>query len=136
MADKETLPIRVKIAEKLGGLGPSIESAVIEHLANEEVEKKKTTLVVALDALTKMENAHRRLLKPDLVFGNSEGGDKVEAFTPGRQEEIKKSKEKIEKMERAITKALEKGDFGDVLNLTGNIKAEKQGGSQGEGAAD
>lgn len=110
--------IREAVAERLGDLSGRTREQVVEHFAAIEAGKQAQSIIAGLDKLAALENERRRI-KPAYAGFDLEGkgiGDAV--FT---QEQVKQNKElgeKIEKLERAINKADEKADFGDLYNLT------------------
>ena len=80
-----------------------------------------------MDALGKLEGEMNKV-RPDKTF-DSKGEVISEFFTKVKLEEKNKLQQKIDRHTKAITKALEKGDFGDVYNLKSGDN-QKSGGDE------
>ncbi len=117
-AEAERPTIREAVASTLNNLTDRTRSAVIEHFAAAEATKQANAIIAGLDKLASLENERRRI-KP-VVSGFAIDGTAVgdPVFTKDQVEQNKKLGEQIEKLERAITKADDKADFGDLYNLT------------------
>lgn len=120
-----TISVHAKVAEQIGAINPKVEDKVVGVLVDRELTKRADALVMVLDALAKLESDAKKI-KPDMMMYDKDSGElAAEAFSKPKQEEKKKMNEKIAKYTNAITKALDKGDYGDVYNL----KNQKPGGS-------
>lgn len=120
----ERLSIREAVAEQLGDLGNRTRSAVVEHFARQEAEKQANAIISGLSKLKELER-DRVKIKPTFAGYNGAGEGVGEAlFSKDQIEQMKKLDEQIEKMSKAITKADDKADFGDLYSLTkgGNQK--------------
>jgi hypothetical protein len=130
--------IQEAAAEQIAALGPSLESAIVEKLADAERQRRLTPIILGLENLKKMEVDLKKLDKPDMIFTIGETNEKVEAQTPKKIEEIKKHKEKMEKLNKAIQKAFDNGDLQDLNQLNQSIgkpdKAEGKPEGSGETA--
>lgn len=115
--EKAPKTIREAVAETLGNLSERTRGQVIEHFAAAEATKQANAIIAGLDKLTSLENERRRI-KPVPAGFDLEGKPIGEAvFTKDQVEQNKKLGEQIEKLTKAITKADEKADFGDLYNL-------------------
>lgn len=124
--------INEKIAEKIAGLVPIVENEVIDLLVAKELKKRSDAIVTAMGLLEVEERGFKRLV-PDSVTYDDNGTATSSGFTKGRIDERKKATVKMEKLTKAIEKAITKGDMSDVYNLA-NSKPEKEGRDQGKGA--
>ena len=120
------ISIAEKVAEQISGLGPSVEADVIEALVERESKRRSTALVDGIDKLAKLENELKRL-KPDIVQYDEKGQIVSSTFSKARYDEMKKANEQIEKLTKAINKALEKEDFSDLYNM---FKQQSPGGDK------
>ncbi len=111
-----TESINLKVGAKIVELAPTVETKVIEALAERELTKRVTALTNAIDGLDKLEKQLKRL-GPDLIAFDDKGAKTSEGFSKARVEERKKLQDQINKWTNAINKALEKKDFGDVYNF-------------------
>lgn len=109
--------IREAVADTLGNLSERTRNQVVEHFASIEATKQATAIISGLDKLNALENERRRI-KPTYAGFDIDGKGVGDTFFT--QEQVKQNKElgeKIEKLTKAITKADEKADFGDLYNL-------------------
>lgn len=111
------LTIRTAVRDSLAGLGPRTREQVIEVFASREADKQANALVKGLDKLTELERELVKI-KPSYAGYNSEGqGVGEPMFTKEQLDQRKKTSEQIEKLKKAINKADDKGDFGDLYNV-------------------
>lgn len=110
--------IREAVAEALGTLSDRTRAAVVEHFAAEEATKQATAIVSGLSKLSALEKERVRI-KP-VPAGFNAGGEAIgePMFSKDQIEQMKKLDEQMEKLVKAINKADEKADFGDLYNLT------------------
>lgn len=127
----ESISVQQKIAEKIIELAPTVEEAVVDTLVERELVKRSEAVVQCMDLLSKLEGELKRI-KPDQVSYDTDGKIISESFSKGKFEEKKKLIERIGKFTNAITKALEKSDYGDVYNL----KNQGAGGSKDSSTTD
>lgn len=119
--------VTVKVAEQIAGLSPKVEGAVVDVLVTRELTRRSEALVTVMDKLTKAEKDFKKL-GPDTVTFDENGQKLTETFSKARTEERKKATEQIEKMTKAINKALENADFDNVYNFAN----QKSGSSESE----
>jgi len=115
VSSKET-SVHQKIATQIAELAPSVEETVVNTLVERELTKRSEAVVQCMDALAKLEGDLKKI-KPDQVSFDTDGKIISESFSKNKFEEKKKLIERIGKYTSAITKAIEKADFGDVYNL-------------------
>ena len=110
--------IREAVADTLGNLSERTRNQVIEHFAAmREAAKQANALIGGLDKLASLENERRRI-KPSFAGYDIEGKGIGEAtYSKEQVDQNKKLGEQIEKLTKAINKADEKADFGDLYNL-------------------
>lgn len=111
------LTIREAVAETLSNLGERTRNQVVEHFAQAEATKQASALITGLDKLRGLESDLRKVKPQNNAF--NEAGEPVgeATFTKDQIEQRKKLNEQIEKLTKAINKADEKADFGDLYNL-------------------
>lgn len=117
----ETTPvktIREAVADGLNNLTGRTREAVVEHFAKLEADKRAAAIITGLNKLDDLENQLRRI-KP-APQGFDENGEPVGAavFSKEQVEQRKKLTEQVEKLTKALDKADDKADFGDLYNLT------------------
>jgi predicted transcriptional regulator len=119
MPDEVARPsIREAVAEQLGNLSDRTRAAVVEHFAAEQATKQANAIVAGLSKLAELEKERVRI-KPTAAGFNAGGEQIGEAmFSKEQIDQMKKLDEQLEKWSKAINKADDKGDFGDLYNLT------------------
>lgn len=116
-SETETLTIRTAVRDALAVIGPRTREQVIEVFASREADKQANALVKGLDKLTELERELVKI-KPTYAGYNAEGqGVGEPMFTKEQLDQRKKTSEQIEKLKKAINKADDKGDFGDLYNV-------------------
>lgn len=114
--------ISLKVAELVKALLPTVEAAVVDALVKREVDKRSSAIVITMDRLAKLEHEFYRL-GPDIITYDDLGKKVTESFSKARIDERTKATQRITKLENALTKAIEKADYGDLYNLA-NAKDE------------
>lgn len=111
--------IREAVAAKIAASGPSILEQVADALA-EEVIGKRVKQVHA--AMTELDNIARDLkkLKPDQVAYDESGTVQNSFFSKKVIDDRKKLSEREAKIQKALAKALENNEWGDMGNLGGS----------------
>lgn len=118
MPEVKRLTIREAVAEQLGDLGNRTRNAVVEHFARIEAEKQSNAIIAGLNKLNDLEKQRVRIKPSFAGYGVDGKGIGEEMFSKEQLDQIKKLEEQIEKLSKAITKADDKSDFGDLYNLT------------------
>lgn len=117
MPEQERLTIRAAVAETLKDLSERTRNQVVEHFATAEAAKQAGAIIKGLDKLTELERDLSKVRPQNTAF-NLAGDPVGEAtFTKDQIEQRKKLAEQIEKLTKAINKADENNDFGDLYNL-------------------
>lgn len=124
--------IQETIAEALKGLSPRVESEVVARIADRTVDKNVDILVKCVDLLTAEEAALKKLERPDNVQFDKDGKSVSETYSKTRWDEVKKKRERIEKIKKAINKALENSDYVDAINLSGGKASAEDKTGDGE----
>lgn len=110
--------IREAVADTLDNLSERTRNQVVEHFAAIEATKQANAIITGLDKLSALE-IERRRIKPICAGFDLDGKGIGDAFfTKEQVEQNKKLGDQIEKLTKAITKADEKADFGDLYNIT------------------
>lgn len=117
MSSTKTIGIRAAVAAGVASLGARTRESVVEHFAAAQATKQAEALIKGLEKLTQLERDGYKI-KPTFAGYDADGkpvGDAV--FTKEQIEERKKNAEQIEKLTKAIAKADDNDDFGDLYNL-------------------
>lgn len=117
----------MKVQELFESVGKSIAESkedVTKRVMNTLVEREVTARTDAfLTCLGKLEELRRaaKKIKPDMEFFPAEGGGPaakpVQSYSKAKADELRKNGEEQKKLEDALNKALEDGDFTKVKEL-------------------
>jgi len=93
-----------------------IIDSVVKELVNTEIERRADALLKAINLAT---TTRRELykIKPDIVSYNADRSINSEAWSKAKLDERQKLTEKLDKIDKVISKAVDKGDYADVLSL-------------------
>jgi hypothetical protein len=106
------------ISEKVKESNDAVREQVIENRVSKEINKRVEALDKALGARSAAQGDVRKLDRPDVKALDSEGKIVSEAYSEERFKELKKAREKLEKIDKAIDKALN-GDFSKLNEIKG-----------------
>lgn len=132
------LSLQIKVAALIKDKAPQqVEDKVVDALVAREVSRRSDALTKAIDEYARIEGEIKRI-KPDVVTYNIDKSIKDSSYSKAKVEELEKLNKKLDKHEKAITKALEDKDYGDLYNLgksDGNSDktgdSSKSGGEEG-----
>lgn len=104
------------VKDVIGKFGPDAKNAVIEEILKEKKAALVATLKKGIDKLTDLRKAFDKTNRPDQCAYDVTG-KKIETMSATKWEEVKKAKEAIDKLEKAINLAVEKSDFSKLNEL-------------------
>lgn len=117
--------IKEQIASRLASSGEAVANAVIQALADKELDRRKNIILDGLIALDKTEKAIRST-QPDQKQLDATGKVVGESYSQAKFNELKKQREYLEKLNQAFDKALNGGDFSSLEKAAkGNNDAAK-----------
>ena len=113
-----TKTITDAVAEKIAAISPAVNEKVIDALVVRELEKRSDAVLSGLDKLRTMQNDLRKI-KPDVGgFFDEDGNEtKPNAYSKAKFEERKKFNEQIEKLQKALDLAIDKGDMSKLYEI-------------------
>ncbi len=106
--------IRSRIAES----NKTIRGAVVDHYVTQELDNRTAFVIKGMDKLKEMSRELKKL-KPDLEACDENGKVIRREYSPSRSKEIKEQKEKMAKLERALNKSIQEGDYDNLKKATG-----------------
>ena len=94
-----------------------VTTKVVDFFVEREVTRRVTALTTAIQELDK---ADKEILKfkPDQKSLDKDGNAISETYSPAKFEERKKAVDKASKLRKAIERALNENQFGDLFNVT------------------
>lgn len=121
-APKETImkSIRGLVAEGLLNANDTVRASIVSTMISEEIDIRTRATASLLKKLEEEEHALRKI-KPTFSGFNLKGeGVGEPVYTKDQLKQIKESQEKIDKLNRALEKALTDNDFSKVMEMAGN----------------
>lgn len=109
--------INEAVASKLENISPVVAEQVVNLLVEKEVNRRVELITQGLAKLNEYDREARKLSKPNVETFNADLTPAAPQFSKERVEEITKHREKTEKLSKALDKAIDKGDIGDLANL-------------------
>ena len=113
-----TTSITNAVAEKIAAISPAVNEKVIDALVARELEKRSDAVLGGLDKLRTMQNDLRKI-RPDVGGAFDEAGNEVKPtlYSKAKFDERKKLNEQIEKLQKALDLAIDKGDMSKLYEL-------------------
>ncbi len=125
MAERALQSLRDTIDEKIAGSGPAILERVIDTFVEAERDRRAKIIVSGVNALRELESDLNKINRGDVVHYTDTGGVAAQHFTKDRLNAIKKGKDKITKLEFALTKAMsESATSDDIAKLEKAVKSK------------
>lgn len=127
--------IQEAVAEKITQGGESVANTVIEKLAELEITTRVDAITKAIQNQTQREKDLKKINKNDVITYIE--GKPTEVMSKNRFEEIKKSKDKIAKLAKAIDVALTQNSFDAYKQLSETLKKlDNTGENKAQGSED
>lgn len=126
--------VHTMVAGRLATIVPVVTDKVVDVLVGREVQKRSDAMVKVIDLLDQQEKALSKI-RPDQLQHDEKGTVLSSTYSKQRLDEKKKAEAAVERTTKAITVALEKGDFNEVYKLAANPNAggkpESEGSTEG-----
>lgn len=132
--------IQETVAEKIAGSGPDVLNIVVDKLAEIEISKRVEAITKGISKQDQLEKELKKIDGKNDVITYVEGKE-VQSMSKNRFEEIKKAKEKLDGLTKAMDAALS-GNTAEAytklnetlnkLNNAGGDKKESPGESKSE----
>ena len=125
MAERALQSLRDTIDEKIAGSNPAVLERVIDSFVEAEKDRRAKLLVNGVNALRELEVDLNKINRGDVMHYTDTGAVAAQHFTKDRLNAIKKAKDKIGKLEFALTKALsEHATADDFAKLEKAVKSK------------
>lgn len=124
-----------KVAAKIDGSKTHIVNAVVDRLAEVELNKRITLIQESVSRLDSLEKELRKLDRADNI--TYIGGVKTESYSKVKYEEVQKSKEKITNLRNSLDKALEENTqetYTKLQEVYAKSNLNNAGGNQKQGS--
>lgn len=119
--------LRETVAAQVAQISPAVMDRVVAHLVAEEERKRADAIVKGVGDLNALQRERNKIARPDAVTYNADRSVAAESYSKARLDEIEKLDKRIDKLTKALDKALA-GDMGDLLNVAkgGEPKADAE----------
>ncbi len=115
-------------------MGVQVEDWVVNHMVDRELQKRGPVIAKALDGHSKLLDELKKLDRPDHIIKDKDQKVIFEGYTAKRSDEVKKLKEKIQKLENATDRAFKDGDLKELNQLLQSF-GDKQDKKESESGA-
>jgi hypothetical protein len=106
MADSPVQSLRDTIDEKIAALGPALRGKVADTFVDAELDRRAKIVLAGVTALREAEADLQKINRGDSVSYDVDGKIASQTYTKNRLTEIKKARERILKLEFALTKTI------------------------------
>lgn len=128
MADGALQPLRDRVEQAIAGSGETVVSRVVDAFVDTEITRRAGILTTAVNTMRTLE-ADSKKIKPDVVSVDENGAQVSSSYTPNKQKELVKHRQKITTLDGAIANVLTKQDADSYNKLEQAIKkANSKGG--------
>jgi hypothetical protein len=113
-----TKTITDAVATKIAEISPAVNEKVIDHLVSIELEKRSSTIISSLEKLRGLQ-VELKKIRPDVGGAFDEDGNETKPtlYSKEKFEARKKATEQIEKLQKALDSAIDKGDMSKLYEL-------------------
>jgi hypothetical protein len=127
--------IQEAVAEKIAQSGENVANTVIEKLAEVEISKRVEAITKGIQKQEQLERDLKKINKNDVV--TYVDGVATEVMSKNRFEEIRRNKDKIDNLTKAIDLALVQNSFDAYNKLAETLKKlDNVGGNKTESSND
>jgi Skp family chaperone for outer membrane proteins len=135
MADSGVQTLRARIEAVIETSGDNVVAKVVGAAVDTEIKRRADLLTAGVNAMRQLETDLRKI-QPDHKMVNADGTVLSEGFTVGKQKELAAHKDKMARLDQAITTVLDKHDADSYSKLDQAIKkmSSKGGGADSETA--
>lgn len=109
--------IREEVSFKLENSPHIVRESIINSLVDAEINLRSEKALGVFNQIEDQTKVVKRLLKPDVEVFDENGNIVSVSFSKERSGELKKAREKLTKLEEALSKAFDKNDWSGVLTL-------------------
>jgi hypothetical protein len=114
---RQAVTVLAAVSERIGASGPAVRERVVSALVEREVVARVELLDKALAKRTETEKDLRKL-KPDVENYDADGKLVSSSYSKAKADELKKARESLDKLEKALDKALVDNDFSKLRELS------------------
>jgi len=117
------LAFKEMVASRLAGSGPQVREAVVSTLVDTQLARRQKAV---LSILEKLDAKDKELRKAESAgtqtFDHKGNVTGVPSFSKQQIDEMRKLREEIQKLEKALSSALESNDWNKLFEVTGEQK--------------
>lgn len=115
----------------------AIEEKVAQELFDREIAKRSDAIVKVMDLIQQEKKDLAKVDRPDNTTYGKDRKVVSESYSKTRLDEIEKKNKRIQKLEQAVNKSLEKNEHGDLYQAaSGKLKDDDAGGADRSAGGD
>lgn len=115
--------VRETVAAKLANSGDQVAVNVINHLADIEIGRREKLVLSALTKLDSLDKEAKKI-RPDQRSLDSDGKVISETYSAAKFDEVKRSRDLLERWTVALDKALNSCDYTKLTELSKDAKPD------------
>jgi len=118
---KTSEEIKASIATGIKDGQSEVKDRVVAHYTEKELERRSNLIIKGLDKLESLEQERDRI-KPDQIAVNDQGQEQSSTYSKANFEKLKKAREAVGKLSKALNAAIEQGSQQDYEKLEKTLK--------------
>ncbi len=103
--------VQERITERVGGLTVALQASVVDHYVAKEEKRRADLLLRGYDKVNSLTAELAKINKPDLVGFDANGQPVSQNYSQAKIAEMKKAREKLQKLTAAFEQAFGGGPF-------------------------
>lgn len=114
--------IHEAVANKIKGIGPAVEDALVDGLVQHELNRRVQIAQTGLKTISSLKADIAKINRGDIRTYDRDGNEELK-YSEERHKKLKQSKEQLEKLENAFNKALNENSgeaYGKLEELSKN----------------
>ncbi len=128
MVDSAIQSLRDAIDEAISKSGQTVVDRVKDHYVDAEIKRRAEMLVAGRNLLREAELDVRKIDKPDVNHFSADGATVNSFYTKGALDKVKKAKERVERLTKALDAVLGSHSSEDYKKLDEAMKKSRGGG--------
>jgi len=136
MVDSAVQSLRDAVDEAIAKSGQTVVDRVKGHYVDTEIKRRADMLVAGVNLLREADLDLRKIDKPDVNHFSADGSAVNSFYTKGTLDKVKKAKERIERLTKALDAVLGSHSADSYKKLDETMKKSRAGGDGKSSDAD
>lgn len=116
-AQPQAIGVLTEVSDKIKSSAPQVRERLVAGLVEKEVASRVDLLDKGLQKRLEADREVRKCSKPDVETFDANGQSQATGFTKGAADALKKARESLDKIDKALEKALAENDFSKLKEL-------------------